>query len=483
MKWVKLLSAYLIILFINVLLTGFLEITIKRPVIYYEYIILPAVFIFISNRFFKVSILLGVILLDIIYNVSHLYYFDIFNYVEKLPYLLIAEFELKFWMGLLLGIILLVAICYWLIKLFDAYFIINHPANKRIFLILSLAIFIIVYVVDSLNGSTLIGEKDHSSRVIKISTKNKREYNLGKSLIRDIYKDFEFYHRGEKQVHELQDFKNFSGDSSLTYKYFYNSNSNKEVVIVLESWGVYLTDSLLQYQMNHFKGLDSNTFQYTCFKSNFDGATLQAESRELLNKEGEAYFSVIKNNNCDIKSIVQHKIDQNYTTLAVQGFDGAFSLGEKFKKLIGFQTFRDYKYFHDSLGKPTLFNNQYRSVMDEDVFTYLFDNIKNTNKNFTYCLTINTHLPFRLTRKQRHTAAYFNFIEHFEKCFPDQEVLDRYYRMHQELEALVKIINKSDVDKVLIVGDHCPPYIFKVERDLFNQKLVPAVLIERKNIN
>ena len=53
--------------------------------------------------------------------------------------------------------------------------------------------------------------------------------------------------------------------------------------------------------------------------------------------------------------------------------------------------------------------------------------------------------------------------------------------MNQELEYLVQQINSSEVDKVLIIGDHAPPFIYKVERDLFEKNLVPAIYIERKN--
>ena len=83
------------IILLNVILTGFLAVSIKRPIIYYEYIFLPLVFVIIQKHLYKVLLLLGLILLDISYNVSHLYYFDIFNYFEKLPYLLIAKFEIS----------------------------------------------------------------------------------------------------------------------------------------------------------------------------------------------------------------------------------------------------------------------------------------------------------------------------------------------------------------------------------------------------
>ena len=208
---------------------------------------------------------------------------------------------------------------------------------------------------------------------------------------------------------------------------------------------------------------------------------MQAESRELLNKEGEAYFSVINHNKCDIKSLIKKKVEQKYKTLAVQPFDGTYSVGAKFKKLIGFETFRDYKFFHDSLKLKTIFNNQYQSVLDEEVFTYIFENLKKSTKNFTYCLSINTHLPFHLTKEQKNDTAFIKFREIYKNKFPNEDVLGMYYRMNQELISIAILINKTDVDKVLIIGDHAPPYIFKNERNLFATDNVPSILIVKRD--
>jgi len=97
MKIFNVLITIFILLIINIVLTGFLEVTINRPIIYYEYIFLPLLLIMAPKHIYRVLILIGLILLDLIYNLSHLYYFDIFNYIEKLPYLLIAKFGIGFW--------------------------------------------------------------------------------------------------------------------------------------------------------------------------------------------------------------------------------------------------------------------------------------------------------------------------------------------------------------------------------------------------
>ena len=481
MKYAKGFPIIVIIVLINIVLTGFLEITIKRPIIYYEYIFLPILLIIVDKNIYRTIILIGLILLDIVYNLSHLYFFDIFNYLGKIPYLFIAKFNLSFWILILLGLCVLFWLCRFLINRFDLKLKTLQDEKLKINIVLSLSFFILVYIIDSLNGTSLIGEKDNGKHIINITTENKKEYNVGKSLIKELYNDYKLFQLGKKELYEIADFKNINNDSSFSYKYFYNSNGNKEVVIVLESWGLLLNNELLKDQIAPFYKIDSSKYKITFEKSYFNGATLQAESRELLNKEGEAYFSVINHNKCDIKNLIKKKAEQGYKTMAVQPFDGTYSVGAKFKKLIGFEIFRDYTFFHDSLGLKTIFNNQYQSVLDEEVFAYIFENLTKSKKSFTYCLSINTHLPFFLTKEQENDARFIKFREIYKNKFPNEEILGMYYRMNQELISIANLINESDVDKVLIIGDHVPPYIFKNERNLFATNYVPSILIEKKN--
>ena len=79
------------------------------------------------------------------------------------------------------------------------------------------------------------------------------------------------------------------------------------------------------------------------------------------------------------------------------------------------------------------------------------------------------------------TLILLNFREIYKNKFPNEEVLGMYYKLNKELISIANLINKSDVDKVLIIGDHAPPYIFKNERNLFATDYVPSILIENKN--
>jgi phosphoglycerol transferase MdoB-like AlkP superfamily enzyme len=101
-------------------------------------------------------------------------------------------------------------------------------------------------------------------------------------------------------------------------------------------------------------------------------------------------------------------------------------------------------------------------------------------KTFTFCLTINTHLPFSLPIEETMRPEYLNLKGKLNSLFPTEQTFQRYYRMKQELNYLAALIKNSEADRILIIGDHAPPFLFKEERKLYLPNLVPALFIERK---
>jgi hypothetical protein len=83
------------------------------------------------------------------------------------------------------------------------------------------------------------------------------------------------------------------------------------------------------------------------------------------------------------------------------------------------------------------------------------------NKAFLYILTINTHLPF-------HTQTGMSEFE------------SQYQRIKQQFSFLADLLKNYPVDKLIIVGDHPPPFLTESERSHYSSKFVPALIIERK---
>lgn len=94
------------------------------------------------------------------------------------------------------------------------------------------------------------------------------------------------------------------------------------------------------------------------------------------------------------------------------------------------------------------------------VFDYGIKQLSKENKAFLYILTINSHLPF-------HTQSGKSELE------------SQYNRIKEQFSYLAALLKKYPVDKLVIVGDHPPPFLTESERSHYSSKFVPALIIER----
>jgi hypothetical protein len=260
----------------------------------------------------------------------------------------------------------------------------------------------------------------------------------------------------------------------VTYKYFKNDSSAHQILIVLESWGYIKNDSIRMEQLNALIKLKSRGYKVVTDSSTFQGGTSQAEARELLNKTGEAYYSIIQNRPNAPNSIIQHKNKEGYYTSAYQSFSGFHSSGYWFRKSLGFKTINDLIIFRDSLHFPVNYNNHYEAVNDEIVFEYGIKKAFSHRKSFTYILTINTHLPFKGTANNKILNSYEL------GTLPSQEALEQYSRIKEQFNFIAELLKNNPIDKLVIVGDHPAPFLKNDERAFYSKKLVPAIIISKE---
>lgn len=84
----KALYLLLIICTINLLFGTFYLLHQGRPVIYYEYLLIPIFFSFTRNYLFRFITIFGLLVTDLLVSISKIYYFDTFNFCKSLaPYL------------------------------------------------------------------------------------------------------------------------------------------------------------------------------------------------------------------------------------------------------------------------------------------------------------------------------------------------------------------------------------------------------------
>jgi hypothetical protein len=148
-----------------------------------------------------------------------------------------------------------------------------------------------------------------------------------------------------------------------------------------------------------------------------------------------------------------------YNTISLQSFSGYYSNGYHFRQIAGFKQIKDFSFFKKE--SAINYNNHYISVNDEAVFEYGLKQLARENKAFLYILTINSHLPFH-------------------NQIGKSELESQYNRIKEQFSYIAALLKKYPVDKLVIVGDHPPPFLTESERSHYSSKFVPALIIERE---
>jgi len=443
---------------------GCFLIAIERPIFYYEYLSLPFIFTLLPNNKLRWIALALTLLGDAIVSLARFYFFDSFNYITKIPSLFFSHFSFSFWIILILGVVLFSYLVYAIVKGWGH--IVNDVTDKadrkkwKLFYLKFLFIcFIIIYSIDIKTGNSFFNFK----------TIGNNHTNFSQSLLAQYYNDAKIFSKRYSPVNEMQDYHN----GSITYKYLIADSSHHQLLIVLESWG-YINDATIRNsQLQDLLQLKNKGYQVIMDSSTFQGGTSQAEARELLNKTGEAYYSIIQNLPNKVNSIIDLKNKEGYYSTALQSFSGFHSSGYLFRKSLGFSSIKELSFFKDSLHQPLNYNNHYEAVNDEVVFDYGIQNAISHPKSFTYLLTINTHLPFNGAINDKITN------EAEIKALPTKESLGQYCRLKEQFKAIALLLEKYPIDKLVIVGDHPAPFVNTNERDFYSKKWVPAIIIKK----
>jgi len=203
----------------------------------------------------------------------------------------------------------------------------------------------------------------------------------------------------------------------------------------------------------------------------FNGSTTRAELRELLNCNGD-YRYMIRNN--ELVSIFKIKNNQGYNTLAAHSYNGNMfersiwwkNLG--IKEIFFSENLQERYAYKLKLNKETPFP----SIQDETTFDFL-QSISKAKKKFAYLLTENSHIPYNISDLNNKKK-----IRLLSKDYEDlKELNEQLNRIIIFLTHVANNLDSNKYDKLLIVGDHMPPFNSKSTRLLYNNKFVPYCLV------
>lgn len=373
----KVLYLLLIICTINLLFGAFFLLHLGRPVLYYEYLLIPFVFSFTRNYFFRFITIFGLLVSDLLISISKIYYFDTFNFLQKFSSIFISNFSLKFWIVVLVCFGFVFLLIHMLITKTIFRSIGTSKNDKKFGLFFIILCFTVVYGIDSLFGSSSLMFKPNG----------KVNINFSQSIVTLYVKDAKIYLKKYLPVSKIENFRNINNGESISYRYLLRDSSKKQALIILESWG--LNNDVLERmeQIRPIVLLNNSGYSVNLDSSLFYGGTSQSEVRELYNKSGEAYFSVIQHGISDIKGIAQYKKIAGYNTIALQSFSGFYSNGYHFRKSSGFNQIKEFLFFKNQ--SAINYNNHYISVNDEVVFDYGIKQLSQENKAFLWKKRLN----------------------------------------------------------------------------------------------
>ncbi|PJE48075.1 MAG: hypothetical protein CUR34_00920 [Sediminibacterium sp.] len=260
---------------------------------------------------------------------------------------------------------------------------------------------------------------------------------------------------------------------SITFETFKNDSLSNQMLILVESFGLLKNRDDQQIIENNInETFKKNNWKIKWGKTPFEGSTTRAEIRELLNSNGD-YRYLIRNN--DINSIFNIKHAQGYYTNAAHSYNGTMFERNIWWKNIGIKAPLFSESFQQKNAYKLKLNTEspFISIQDETTFDFLQNESKKNTKNFAYLLTVNSHIPFNIS-DLKNKGRIKLLSNNFENL---TELNGQLIRIINFLSHVANNLDSTKFNKVLIVGDHMPPFNSKASRSLYDSKHVPYCII------
>jgi hypothetical protein len=434
------------ILFIGMRILG---IVIIRPVIIYEYLLIPLLIALRAPALLIWIAFLIILLVDVLSQISFIYLFNVPDFIKSLEFYSLYSFSLAQYLIAISSLLLLYLVYVVINKLSNS---IQHTGRL---LISTFVLFFSIVILDLITGPNLFSQK-----AIYISDFNLGGTNLKKDVLLGI---------------TSASSKPKSLTFSATFKTFEKDTMGNQFLIILESWGL-PSDTTewnrLKKEIN--KRASTRNWKTDFGYSPFRNSTTSGELREIFKMRGDYNYFLNPDSAKSFQSIFDIKKQQSYYSVAAHSFSG-----KMFKRSIWWRNIGiDSIFFLEDIMKKNILSEKqlnyataFPSINDEETFMFL-NGINNDQKKFAYLLTENTHLPFY--QKFPSNNGLINFKEKLSEEGNSQMI-----RIQELIFYFIENLNPG-WSKVLIVGDHMPPYTKIADRSFYSQDQVPYVILSRQ---
>ena len=468
----RVLVVLMILLAANLAVSWFLWNEKSRPLVYYEYLLAPLLCLYVSKRSLHAVIFGGPLLLDLLYSGGSLYQHDGIAFAIKLPQLFRSDFGWGFWGLGLLAVSLLGVILAGFAAL-QAWMQAGHSRKACCATILVLTV--IVLIADVVNGSA--GSLPFTGRNYRV--------NLAGTLLFSLRSSFHGWSVGRQPLQTIPHYRSDKQRLCPSFEHF-TSGKNRQILVLVESWGVVQDCHLRELQEGLLKEKLTSRYDHEFGSCSCAGSTAGAEARELLGREPDAYYALLRHGPGAEETLVSRMKRDGKNTIAIFPYQGHFGQATDFRTRLGFDKVLSMQELQAaSLGAPLPVNreNQYGALNDEAAFAAAADCINRADKIFVYVTTINTHLPFRLALDVRQGKGYKLFAARWQSSFPSETCMEHFFRIQNLLQSLATHLQAGVVDEVVIVGDHSPPFLGHAERAFFKPSTVPYVVLRKRITN
>ena len=433
-----------------------------RPLLQLEYLLwLPLIYFF--RKPWLVSFFISVFfLLDIFESLSTLFDFNLYDYLHQIGTLFRLRFAYLY--------ISLFVFCMFQIFIISAFIkrkLIQFNFSAKQMIVGTMISIVCISTADLLNGST----NNNTERELIVHVNITSSFLFRALLLAKV-------HIVDTKT-PLIDFNCVGLDSSVTFKQFYSSSRKKELLIIVESWGIYKNNIIMEEEFKKISSAFENNYTIHYGTSAFKGATMHGELRELYNKQGSPYNILQPNHFLSIADIKKRK---GYFTA---GMGGTFKYLMMQNPTWHTLHFDRAVFLNDFIAKdPKIsfcYETAYLCIKDEEAFDSLCTIVKNKEKSFSYFLTTNTHLPFSLDLRNSDTTGFTSTKTWFTQTLKTDETFQQYFRFIQFFKHASQKAKENGFEKIVLVGDHRPPILDKNILNLYIADKVPYIVIEKKN--
>lgn len=247
-----------------------------------------------------------------------------------------------------------------------------------------------------------------------------------------------------------------------------NNPEGSVLVILVESWGWHIDPVLRSWVTQPLTtSAMSNRFTIQVYAMPFRGTTTAGELRTLCAIAG--HYSSLNTKIAD-DCLPNQLYQQGYDSVGLHGFSSRMFERDRWWPKIGLTN----RIFAEDLQESTpRCGGAFRGICDDFLLGLAFSRLK--SKRLVYVLTLNTHLPLKPV------AIPSDLTEICKLRQVSESVCQLTGQLGNLMSQLATYTAKyPGTFKVVVGGDHSPPFINQADREAFSSTHVPEIILTSK---